>query len=163
MRSALVGTAWPLRFDRNPHARDKHEDKDTTGPSEIYPIVYALDGFSSDEGYETLRQRFESAAKSWASVSEAQSLYRLIARILHHGQVQRPSLGPQESPRAIDSAHSSAQSDESTDTGSTGRVNGQSSILSAFHEMTGDVSQIYGLANMDALSVKRPRFLFVRI
>ena len=32
-------------------------------------------------------------------------------------------------------------------------------MITAFHRMTGDVSQIYGLANVDALSVKRQRTL----
>jgi hypothetical protein len=32
-------------------------------------------------------------------------------------------------------------------------------VISAFHRMTGDVSEIYGLANLDALSVKRQRTL----
>jgi hypothetical protein len=30
-------------------------------------------------------------------------------------------------------------------------------MITAFHRMTGDLSQIYGLANVDALSVKRQR------
>jgi len=37
-----------------------------------------------------------------------------------------------------------------------------SPIITAFHRMTGDVSQIYGLANVDALSVKRQRTLPVK-
>ena len=48
----------------------------------------ALDGFRSDEGYAALRQRFEAAAKSWASVYEAQSLYRLLVRMLAHGEIR---------------------------------------------------------------------------
>ena len=51
---------------------------------------------------------------------------------------------------------------QSTDKAGADRVNSQKSVLSAFHEMTGDVSQIYGLANMDALSVKRQRTLPVK-
>ena len=54
----------------------------------IYSIMRALDGSRSDEGYAALRQRFESAAKSWASVHEAQSLYRLLARLLTHGAIR---------------------------------------------------------------------------
>lgn len=41
-----------------------------------FSIVRALDGFGNLEGYAALRQRFEAAGKSWASVYEAQSLYR---------------------------------------------------------------------------------------
>lgn len=32
-------------------------------------------------------------------------------------------------------------------------------MIAAFHRMTGDASRIYGLANVDALSVKRQRSL----
>jgi hypothetical protein len=34
-----------------------------------------------------------------------------------------------------------------------------SSLFRAFHEMTGDLTRIYGMANLDALSVKRQRTL----
>lgn len=47
----------------------------------IYSIVRAWDGCGNDEGYAALRQRFEAAAKSWASVYDAQSLYRLAVTI----------------------------------------------------------------------------------
>ena len=46
-----------------------------------------------------------------------------------------------------------------TTTGDVSLVDAGTSVLSAFHAMTGDVSQIYGLANVDALSVKRQRTL----
>jgi hypothetical protein len=125
----------------------------------VYSIVRALDGFSSDEGYAALRQRFESAAKSWASVAEAQSLYRIVTRILPHGEFRWQSQNSTELIRAVDSAGGSTQPIESTETGGVSRVDARVPVLAAFHRMTGDVSQIYGLANVDALSAKRQRAL----
>ena len=110
----------------------------------IYSIIRALDGFGSDEGYAALRQRFEAAAKSWASVYEAQSLYRLLVKMLNHGGIRR---------QAVVGGAPLADAEE------VSRVEVGVPVISAFHRMTGDVSEIYGLANLDALSVKRQRTL----
>ncbi len=47
-----------------------------------------LDGFGNDEGFSALRQRFESAAKSWASVYEAQSLHKQLIKLYQHRQIR---------------------------------------------------------------------------
>jgi hypothetical protein len=127
--------------------------------SAIFSIVRALDGFGSDEGYAALRERFESATKSWASVYEAQSLYRLLAKMLTHGNIRRDSVGVGESMRAEALLDDNTPSGEVPTTGDGSRVGVGTPIISAFHAMTGDVSQIYGLTNVDALSVKRQRTL----
>jgi hypothetical protein len=105
--------------------------------SPTYSLLRALDGFNNDEGYAALRQRFESAATSWASVHEAVGLYNLLAKLVGSKQVRHELVG-----------HDGAAS------GDAGVP-----LLKAFHRMTGDVSRIYGLANLDALSVKRQRTL----
>jgi hypothetical protein len=46
-----------------------------------YCLERALDGFDNTEGYAALRQRFESAQRSWASLHECSALYKLLARI----------------------------------------------------------------------------------
>ncbi|MFO7906110.1 MAG: DUF932 domain-containing protein [Planctomycetota bacterium] len=89
-------------------------------------ISRALDGFDNGEGYAALRQRFESAQKSWASVRECSELYKLLAK-MSDGQ-------------AIKSDH----------------------WLRDFHRMTGNLSTVYGLANLDAISQKRQRLLPAR-
>lgn len=104
-----------------------------------FSLMRALDGFGNDEGYAALRQRFESAATSWASVHESLSLYNLTAKML--GRKQVGSDGGQTRP----------DGDYSVSSGS--------SLLKSFHKMTGDISSLYGLANLDALSVKRQRTL----
>lgn len=102
----------------------------------VFALTRVLDGFNNEDGFAALRQRFESATRSWASVYEVNRLYKLLARLHNRGEIKGkaalPALG-EDGPR--------------------------SSLFHAFHEMTGDLSRIYGLANMDALSVKRQRTL----
>jgi hypothetical protein len=99
-----------------------------------FALVRALDGFNNEEGFGALRQRFEAAAKSWASVHEASRLYRTLARVRNQG--------------ALPAQLAAAGSDGA-----------QEPLLRSFHQMTGDLTRIYGLANLDALSAKRQRTL----
>ena len=41
-----------------------------------FALTRVLDGFNNEDGYAALRQRFESATKSWASVNEVNRLYK---------------------------------------------------------------------------------------
>ncbi len=125
----------------------------------IYSIVRALDGFGNDEGYAALRQRFEAAAKSWASVYEAQSLYRMLVKLMTRKSI-RTNRTTQGASR-IAGLLANGQTPAGLDSREKGTKAG-SPIITAFHRMTGDVSQIYGLANVDALSVKRQRTLPVK-
>ena len=86
-------------------------------------IGRALDSFDNEEGYAALRQRFESAQTSWASVRECRELTKLLEK----------------------TRLSSGASDEN--------------LQRQFHRMSGNLNQLYGLANLDALSPKRQRVL----
>lgn len=44
-------------------------------------IVRALESYDNGEGYAALRQRFESAQSSWASIRECLQLYQAISRV----------------------------------------------------------------------------------
>ena len=116
------------------------------GDDEVtYTLSRALDGFNNDEGYAALRQRFESAAESWASVHEAMGLYSLLAKLTGRG-------GSGEPPRTFGTDGASAGGTfEPGDTGTT--------LLKRFHKTTGDVTRLYGLANLDSLSAKRQKTL----
>jgi hypothetical protein len=46
-----------------------------------YCISRALESFDNGEGYAALRQRFESAQKSWASMRECVALYKCLTRL----------------------------------------------------------------------------------
>jgi hypothetical protein len=113
----------------------------STGKGEAgvgFVLERVLDGFNNEDGYAALRQRFESASKSWASVHEAVRLYKVLSRVHGQGEVRGGAAVP------------SAGGDGAS--ASTG-------LFGAYHKMTGDLSQIYGLANVEALSAKRQRTL----
>jgi len=102
-----------------------------------YAIIRALDGFGNDEGFAALRQRFVAAGKSWASVGEAQGLFRTLVKLIAHREVGLDGAALLDG-RAV------------------------SPLVESFHTMTGDVSRLYGIANPDALSAKRQRTLPVQ-
>lgn len=108
-----------------------------------FALVRALDGFNNEEGFTALRQRFEAATKSWASVNEVQRAYKMLVRLHHHGHLKGcpvPVSGG-DGAEELSEAHKRLP------------------ILRSFHDMAGDLSQIYGLGNLDALSVRRQRTL----
>jgi hypothetical protein len=105
-----------------------------------FALVRVLDGFNNEEGYAALRQRFESATRSWASVNEVNKLYKLLVRMHQRGEVDGRG-------RVTVSGDGASELDSA------------SPLLRSYQRLTGDLAQIYGLANPDALSVKRQRTL----
>jgi len=100
-----------------------------------FAVERALDSFNNDEGFAALREKMETAGKSWASVFEATTLYKRLVRL-------------------ISGRHILGTTADQADQEGKG-----SSVLTAFHQLTGDVSMIYGLANLDALAAKKQRTL----
>lgn len=133
------------------------------GDDDVTPsMARALDGFGNDEGYAALRQRVESAATSWLSVHEAQELYKLLVKLHAKRTVeemggmsleQAPKLRSLLGMRSIPVASEQGGVDE----GGLG-----SPIIKAYHELTGDTSKLYGLANLESLSAKRQKTLPVK-
>lgn len=126
------------------------------GADDVTPaLTRALDGFNHDEGYAAIRQRIENAGKSWCSVLESQNLYKLLVKLhsdrsldvndtrLHKGTRIAELLTKDVKERRL--------GEESDTIGSP--------IIKAFHRMTGDPAESYGLANLDSLSSKRQRTL----
>lgn len=123
-----------------------------------YSIMRALEGFTNEEGFAALRQRFEAAAKSWASVYEAQGLYRHLVKLLVHRHVGGDGaalVGSGNIARLLQAPDSPEQQPAAA--ANLDEIG--SPLITAFHRMTGDTSRLYGLANLDALSVKRQRTL----
>ena len=102
-----------------------------------FALVRAIEGFNNEEGFAALRQRFESAARSWASVHEVQRVYKTLVRMHHNKGFRVPAKGGD----------------------GAAEVPTASPVLASFHRMTGDVAELYGLTNVDALSAKRQRTL----
>ena len=78
--------------------------------------------------------RFTSSASSWASVNESHRLYKTLVRLHHRRQVKGHSVLDAEGSDGAELAYRGLP------------------VLRAFHEMTGDLSQMYGLANLDAIT-----------
>jgi hypothetical protein len=107
-----------------------------------FALARAMDGFNNEEGFAAMRERFEKAGRSWASVSETQKLYKLLSRIGYDGNLEK--IGREFIPTADGGGHMHETA---------------LPIFHKYHKLTGDVSGIYGMANLDALSVKRQRTL----
>lgn len=86
-------------------------------------IARALDSYDNEDGYAALRQRFESAQTSWASVHECRELTKLLENV-------------------------------GLTSGGT-----KDHLRREFYRMSGNLNELYGLANLDALSSKRQRVL----
>ena len=89
-------------------------------------IRRALETYDNGEGYAALRQRFESAQTSWASVRECMQVYKCLTKSLDRGEFN------------------------------------STTVLRDFYQMTGNLNELYGLANLNALSNKRQRILPAR-
>lgn len=101
-----------------------------------FVLQRAIEGFNNEDGYIAMRERFEAATQSWASLREVNGLYRILTR-LHHGGGVNAFLGND----------------------GAAEVPVGTPLFRAFHKMTGDLAQSYGLANLDAVSAKRQRTL----
>lgn len=118
------------------------------GGDDVAPsITRALDGFNSDEGYAALRARFDASNLSWASVNETQVLYKILIKLHSRKQISFASSGTKG---GIIAKHLA---------GATASDPVGSPVLTSYHKMCGDVSQLYGLANLEALSIKRQKTL----
>lgn len=115
-------------------------------------MIRALDSFNNEEGYAALVNRIRSATNSWMSVYESQNLLNILYRMYANHMIETESAD--QSTNIWDYIKRRNGRSDSADVGSP--------ILKAFHEMTGDVSESYGLANLDSLSSKRQRALPVK-
>ncbi len=56
-----------------------------------YTIKRAMESFNNEEGFAHIRDRFEAATRSWASLNEQASLYKLILRLQSDSVMGKPS------------------------------------------------------------------------
>jgi hypothetical protein len=62
------------------------------GKDMSYCIARALESYDNGDGYAALRQRFESAQKSWASLYECHQLYKCVIRLADQRMFTRESI-----------------------------------------------------------------------
>ena len=126
------------------------------GADDVTPtLLRALDGFNNDEGYAALRQRVEAAGQSWLSVYESQQLYKMLIRLHSEHLVD---VNDQQLHKGTSIANWLSQGGTVREADADEQHVG-SPLVKAFHKMTGDPAEAYGLANLDSLSAKRQRTL----
>jgi hypothetical protein len=102
-----------------------------------FALIRAMDGFNNEEGFAAMRQRFEVATRSWASVNEVQKVYNALMARANRGELAKTGVEYSNGSRYETSLP----------------------IFEEFHKLTGNITEIYGLANLDSLSTKRQRTL----
>ncbi len=126
----------------------------------VHTLERALDTFNNEEGYQALRSRFESATNSWTSIYEANRVFKVLAAMGTKNMfIEDPT---HQSPLVESLSHR-----RSVALGGDGASQGDANpitlkILRAYTQLTGDICDIYGLAQLDSLSEKKQRRLPVR-
>lgn len=113
-----------------------------------YALTRAFEGYNNEEGFSALRQRYEAAANSWASIQEINKTYKTLIRMHHRGEVRVDK-------RFLTTEVSSFKDEH----GQQVSIAEGSPLVKSFHALVGDLTKAYGLANLDALSAKRQRTL----
>jgi len=116
----------------------------------MFTVERYLDAYNNEEGYSAMQQRFEAATKSWASIAECNSVYRILSKLasnkkFHDGKSDR--IGQLAGDRTRQLGGDGASALDGSDL-----VN--LSIMRAYTATTGDLCSIYGVTHLDALSRK---------
>jgi hypothetical protein len=101
-----------------------------------------VESYSNEDGFSALKQRLESAQKSWASVHEIVRLTRLIWKL------NNDDFNPDYVQSAYNQSASSLEKDKI-----------RNDLLSNLHQIAGDLRALYSVAQLDSISEKRMRAL----
>lgn len=120
----------------------------------IFSVERALDSFNNEEGYTALRQRFESAANSWASVYEVNRVNKVILKMAQKDMFHAPQVKRMGFIEGLALRRNSVLGVGSDMSGiEQNPTNIQ--IMRAFTQMVGNLCEIYGIAHLDAVSLKK--------
>lgn len=120
----------------------------------MFSISRALDSFNNEEGYAALRQRFESAANSWASVYEVNRVNKVILKMAQKGMFAAPQAKRQGYIEHLATRRNTVLG-VGADLGGIEQNPVNIMIMRAFTQMVGDLCSIYGIAHLDAVSLKK--------
>lgn len=126
---------------------------DTQNANVIFSLERALDSFSNEEGYSALRQRFEKATQSWASIAECNRVYKVLSTMGQRSMFLKsvkPGAGLVDRLVSRREAVIAASHPEGDDSSSP-----VVRIMRGYAQLTGDLCSIYGLTHLDALSRKK--------
>lgn len=138
----------------------------TGNDNPIFTLERALDSFSNEEGYAALRQRFEKAGESWASIAESQKIYHTILKMAQCSMFKDPKGHKGTIDDLYDRRTAALGVSVNIDAGGDGASAIDSPInirvMRAFSCLVGDLVHIYSLTNVDAISRKKQAQLSCR-
>ena len=149
--NGMVGYARAFRTEINIGRGGDGDD----GADTMFSIQRALDSFSNEEGYAALRQRFESAANSWASVYEVNRVLKVINKMAQKSMFVEPQAkraGIIDGLALRRNVVLGVGTDAAADT-EQNPVNIK--LMRAYTQMVGNLCEIYGIAHLDAVSPKK--------
>ena len=124
----------------------------------MHSIERALDSFSNEEGYAALRQRFDAATNSWASIAETNRIYKVLDAM---GKKAMFREGENVGQGAKMVSAFAAKRAASLNLGSGLRASIEEGtpttikIMRAYTGLVGDLCAVYGLTHIDALTRKK--------
>jgi hypothetical protein len=109
-----------------------------------FTLRRAVESFSNEDGFVALKQRFESAQNSWASIWEAVKLSKFLYTF--DNEDFREDFAKTIHPLGLQAPEGTLRNH----------------LLKGLHDRTGDIRTIYSLAQIDSLNEKRMRMLPTR-
>ncbi len=109
--------------------------------SAAFTLKRAVESFSNEDGFVALKQRMEAATNSWSSVSECVRLTRILYSLKNSDF--NPNFALTVVPNGVDSLEGTLRN----------------RLISALHEITGDIRTLYGVAQLDSISEKKMKLL----
>jgi hypothetical protein len=109
--------------------------------SAAFTLKRAVESFSNEDGFVALKQRMEAATNSWSSVSECVRLTRILYSLKNSDF--NPDYALTVVPNGVDSLEGTLRN----------------RLISALHEITGDIRTLYGVAQLDSISEKKMKLL----
>jgi len=147
--NGMIGYARAFRTEINIGRGGEGNDGDDT----IFSIQRALDSFNNEEGYAALRQRFESATNSWASVFEVSRVNKVLNKMAQKGMFTEPQAKRGGIIEGLAHRRNVVLGTDGTTAMEANPVNIK--LMRAFTQMVGDLCSIYGIAHLDAVSQKK--------
>jgi hypothetical protein len=124
---------------------------DAANANLMFSLERALDSYSNEDGYAALRNRFETATKSWASIAECNRVYKVLAAMAQKGLILKDPAAGAKLVERMAKRREAVCGEAVTNDASPTVVR----IMRAYSALSGDLCSIYGLTHLDALSRKK--------
>ena len=127
----------------------------------MFSITRCLDSFNNEEGYASLRSRFEAATQSWASIYECGQILKVLNQMAQNNKFEEPNRTYNGQIEGLALRRSAVLG--GFEPLADPKINpATTKIIRAATQLSGDLCAIYGVAHLDAISEKKMRKLPTR-